>query len=263
MNRKRSESAQLRDEAMLAIIQPIKAGHPAWGYRRIWAYLKYREQIPVSKRRIYRILKEHKLLAINTRKLRAIRTERPKPKCTVPNKLWGIDMTKIRVKSCGWCYFVAVKDWASKKIVGCSLSLTSKTRDWLNALEMGINKQFPLGIREYEALMIVSDNGCQPTSSAFMAACSVLGVKQIFTSFCNPKGNADTERFFRTLKEDLIWPREFETYAELDETLTKWIKSYNEDFPHSAIGYQTPEQYEKNYTFNTQINNQNILQVLP
>ena len=39
MNRKRSESAQLRDEAMLAIIQPIKAGHPAWGYRRIWAYL--------------------------------------------------------------------------------------------------------------------------------------------------------------------------------------------------------------------------------
>ena len=88
------------------------------------------------------------------------------------------------------------------------------------------------------------------------------GVKQIFTSFCNPKGNADTERFFRTLKEDLIWPREFETYAELDETLTNWIKSYNEDFPHSAIGYQTPEQYEKNYTFNHQLNNQNILQVL-
>lgn len=140
--------------------------------------------------------------------------------------------------------------------------LTSKTRDWLNALEMGINRQFPLGIRGYEPLMLVSDNGCQPTSTAFMAACSVLGVKQIFTSFCNPKGNADTERFFRTLKEDLVWPREFETYAELDEALTNWIKSYNEDFPHSAIGYQTPEQYEKNHTFNTQLNNKNILQVL-
>lgn len=261
MNRNRSSSAQLRDEAMLAIIQPIKAEHPAWGYRRIWAYLKYREQIPVSKRRIYRILKEHNLLAINTRRLRAIRTERAKSKCSEPNRLWGIDMTKIRVKSSGWCYFEAVKDWAGKKIVGCSLSLTSKTRDWLNALEMGINRQFPLGIMGYEPLMLVSDNGCQPTSTAFMAACSVLGVKQIFTSFCNPKGNADTERFFRTLKEDLVWPREFETYAKLDEALTNWIKSYNEDFPHSAIGYQTPEQYEKNHTFNHQLNYKNILQV--
>ena len=131
MNRNRSSSAQLRDEAMLAIIQPIKAEHPAWGYRRIWAYLKYREQIPVGKRRIYRILKEHNLLAINTRRLRAIRTERAKSKCSEPNRLWGIDMTKIRVKSSGWCYFEAVKDWAGKKIVGCSLSLTSKTRGML------------------------------------------------------------------------------------------------------------------------------------
>src|SRR5574344_684118 len=139
MNRKRSQSVELRDETMLELIQPLKAEHPAWGYRRIWAYLKYREDISVSKRRIYRILKEHKLLAVNTRKLKAIRTERPKPKCSEPNRLWGIDMTKIRVKSCGWCYLVAVKDWASKKIVGWSLSLTSKTRDWLDALQRGIN----------------------------------------------------------------------------------------------------------------------------
>ena len=261
MSRKRSQSVELRDETMLALIQPLKAEHPAWGYRRIWAYLKYREDISISKRRIYRILKEHKLLAINTRKLRAIRTERPKPKCTEPNRLWGIDMTKIRVKSCGWCYLVAVKDWASKKIVGWSLSLTSKTRDWLDALQRGINKQFPFGIREYEQLMLVSDNGCQPTSSAFMAACSVLGVKQIFTSFCNPKGNADTERFFRTLKEDIVWPREYENYAELESTLSSWIKAYNEDYPHSSIDYQTPVQYEQNHTQNNQLKSENILQV--
>lgn len=177
---------------------------------------KHREQIPVSKRRIYRILKKHKLLAINTRRLREIQTERPKPKYSLPNKLWGIDMTKIRVRSCGWCHFAALKDWASKKIVACALLLTSKTSDRLNALEMGINKQLPLGIRECETLMFASDNACQPASSAFIATCSALGVRQIFTSFCNPKGNADTERFFRTLKEDLAWPREFETCAELD-----------------------------------------------
>lgn len=45
-----------------------------------------------------------------------------------------------------------------------------------------------------------------------MAACRALDVKQIFTSYNNPKGNADTERVIKTLKEDLIWPREWSGY---------------------------------------------------
>jgi len=44
---------------------------------------------------------------------------------------------------------------------------------------------------------------------SFMAACSQLGVIQAFTSYHNPKGNADTERMMRTLKEELLWLRDF------------------------------------------------------
>jgi len=57
-----------------------------------------------------------------------------------------------------------------------------------------------------ENLFLVSDNGCQPTSLSYMQACSTLGIKQIFTSWSDPKGNADTERVIRTLKENLLWP---------------------------------------------------------
>jgi len=39
----------------------------------------------------------------------------------------------------------------------------------------------------------MSDNGSQPTSLSFMKACSNLEVEQVFTSYNNPKGNADTE----------------------------------------------------------------------
>ena len=56
---------------------------------------------------------------------------------------------------------------------------------------------------------LISDNGCQPTSGAYMKACSQLKIKQIFTTWNNPKGNADTERVFRTLKEDLVWTHEW------------------------------------------------------
>ena len=55
---------------------------------------------------------------------------------------------------------------------------------------------------------LMSDNGTQPTSVAFMRACGVLGIQQAFTSYSNPKGNADTERVMRTLKEELIHIRE-------------------------------------------------------
>lgn len=132
---------------------------------RPWAYLKFREGLAVNKKRIYRLLQEHRLLANQTWRLQATRTPmRPKPRAQRPNELWGIDMTKILVPSWGWVYLHAVLDWASKKIVGYELSLQSKTPDWLTALRGAVNAQLPHGIREAGTLRLVSDNGCQPTS---------------------------------------------------------------------------------------------------
>jgi transposase InsO family protein len=124
--RKRSQKVVEADKPLLERIEPIKSEHPAWGYRRVWSYLKYRLDIPVGKNRIYRILKENRLLAMNRRKLKALRSSRySKPSTDTPNELWGIDMTKVKVDSWGWLYLVVVKDWGSKKIVGWSLSTTS------------------------------------------------------------------------------------------------------------------------------------------
>jgi len=72
------------------------------------------------------------------------------------------------------------------------LSLQSKSKDWQEALERAVAKRFPRGIKDSlpEPLSLVSDHGCQPTSIFYMKACSDLGIKQIFTSWSNPKGNA-------------------------------------------------------------------------
>ena len=66
-----------------------------------------------------------------------------------------------------------------------------------------MNRQFPDGVRD-RALNLMANNGCQPTSLAFMRACAAMGIRQTFTSYNNPKGNADTERFLH-LKEELVW----------------------------------------------------------
>lgn len=154
-------------------------------------------------------------------------------------------MTKIMVDSWGWVYLHVVLDWGSKKSVAWHLSPQSRTDDSLQALSVAVNQQFPNGIREEESLQLVSDNGIQPTSTRFMAAYRALEIKQIFISYNNPKGNADTERVIRTIKKDLIWPREWTSYQQLKSALVHWIPNYNEDYPHLAINYQTPCEYEQ------------------
>jgi putative transposase len=51
-----------RDEYLLPRIQQLKAEHPFWGYRRIWAYLRFVERMPVHKKRILRLMRKHHLL---------------------------------------------------------------------------------------------------------------------------------------------------------------------------------------------------------
>lgn len=249
MKRKRSESRIQADIPILNDIIQLKSEHPLWGYRRIWAYLRYRRNIVVGKNRVYRLMKENKLLIVKKSRYLAKRTPiKAKPRSTRPNQFWGTDMTKVKVGSFGWVYIHVVLDWFSKEIIGHSISFQSKTQDWLDALNMAINARFPNGILDADIIpSLITDNGCQPTSERFMKTCSQLHIKQIFTSWCNPKGNADTERVIRTLKEDLIWPHDWQSPFDLHDAFSQWVINYNTDFPHQALAYKTPHQAMLDY----------------
>lgn len=77
-----------------------------------------------------------------------------------------------------------------------------------------------------------------------MGECSLLEIKQIFTTYENPKGNADTERFFRTIKEELLWINEFETPMEAKRRIEEWIDWFNREYIHSTLGYLSPNDFE-------------------
>ena len=79
---------------------------PFWGYRRVWARLRFHFGLVVNEKRIYRIMKENDLIIKQRNTLKAIRTPKPKPKAEKTNQYWGIDMTKIWVQDYGWVYIV-------------------------------------------------------------------------------------------------------------------------------------------------------------
>ena len=247
MSRQSSPLVAQRNEGLLQRMRELKAEHPFWGYRRIWAYLHFVEHRAVNKKRILRLMREHHLLVPPHLKLKAKRTPmRSKPRPTKPNEWWGIDMTKVLVQGMGWVYIVVVLDWYTQVLVGYYAGIQCPSRDWLVALNMAVNGQFPEGVRG-QGLSLMSDNGCQPTSLAFMRACATLEVHQAFTSYHNPKGNADTERFIRTLKEECLWLQEWTCPFALVSALETWIDDYNEHYLHSALGYNTPRQFERDY----------------
>ncbi|MFA5250413.1 MAG: integrase core domain-containing protein [Parachlamydiales bacterium] len=65
------------------------------------------------------------------------------------------------------------------------------------------------------------------------------------TSYNNPKGNADTERLMRTMKEECLWLTEWTSFEQLKKALDNWISFYNREYPHSALGYKSPDEFEK------------------
>jgi transposase InsO family protein len=250
MRRKEAASTIERNLPVLERIKEIKAEHPFWGYRRMWAYLKYVDGLDINKKRVLRLMQRHDLLVKPDTKLRAIRTPgRNKPKPDRRNQWWGIDMTKVMVNGFGWMYIAVVLDWYTKKIVGYYAGMQCRSKHWLEALDEAVNLQFQDGVRE-KGLCLMSDNGSQPTSVHFMKSCRELGIHQAFTSYNNPRGNADTERVFRTMKEELLWLREWASPFDLADKLKAWIGYYNESYLHSTLGYKPPIKFEEEYRNN-------------
>lgn len=135
-------------------------------------------------------------------------------------------MTKVLINGFGWVYVVLVLDWYTKKIVGHCAGLQAKTWHWLVALNQAVQRQFPQGVSG-QGLSLMAENGCQPTAVAFMQACRAMGITQAFTSYNNPKGNADTERMMRTMKEVLVWIREWTSPVQFIQAFEAWVEAYN------------------------------------
>ena len=57
-----------------------------------------------------------------------------------------------------------------------------------------------------------------------------------------PEGNGVAERFIRTLKENLLWVRTFDTIEELRAALLEFARHYNETWLVARRGYRTPVQ---------------------
>ncbi len=136
-------------------------------------------------------------------------------------------------------------DAFSRRVIGWAMANHLRTELVLDALEMALfwqRRRRPSGVIHH------SDQGSQYTSIAFGNRCRGAGVRPSMGSVGDAYDNALCESFFATLECELLDRRRFRSQAEARMAVFSFIEGfYNPRRRHSALGYLSPLEYERNH----------------
>lgn len=226
-------------------IDEIYTACPFYGYRRMTAVLKM-EGRNVNKKAVYRHMQEMGIKAIypgpnlSRRNQRSLIYPYLLSGLTIdrPNHIWGIDITYIRLRR-AWMYLVAVIDWYSRFIVAWQLDQTLEMTFVVKTVE----KAFTLALPE----IFNSDQGSHFTSPRYTDLLKERNVRISMDGKGRAIDNIFTERFWRSLKYEEVYLKDYSTPGEAGKGIKDYINFYNNERPHQSLNYRTPvEVYLEN-----------------
>ena len=153
-----------------------------------------------------------------------------------PHERWAADITALPTRV-GWCYLAVVLDLGSRRVVGWAVRSSLETGLVLAALHTA------LGSRPAPALHH-SDRGAQYASYAYQAVLQQRGITISMSRVGNCWDNAVVESFFSSLKAEILSRAEWRTYNEAEAAVASYLRFYNHQRLHSALGYRSPAAYE-------------------
>jgi transposase InsO family protein len=156
------------------------------------------------------------------------------------NQLWVADITYLRLRQ-EFVYLAVVLDRYSRCAVGWSLGRNLTAQLTVGALQRAIEKRQPA-----PGLVHHSDRGVQYAAQEYVAILERHGLIASMSRPANPYDNAACERFMRTLKQEEIECRQYRHLEDLRRHIGQFIDEYyNRQRLHSALGYRTPEEFER------------------
>ena len=240
---------QRQDRVLLEDVRAIfESSGGTYGSPRIQESLVGRGH-RVSRRRVARLMRGDGLRA------RVARVYRPKAgthrwfsrqpnhvhrrHATRPNQIWVGDVTYLGVRG-RWWYLVVVLDQCSRRVLAWRLAATRDSRVTRAVLNAALCRRRP-----EPGLIFHTDRGSEFQGTPVRARLAASGVRQSMTRGGAPGENAHMESFFHSLKADVIHGRVFDGVGDLRQTLRRYIRYYNHQRLHSALGYRSPVDYER------------------
>jgi transposase InsO family protein len=243
--KRRGPRPAISDEDLLTLIRHDLATSPftGEGHRKVWARLRIRDGVRVSRKRVLRLMRENHLLSPHRGWPKAVKAHDGKIITMAPNLMWGTDGTRVFTLDEGWVWiFAAVEHW-NAECVGWHVCKTGDRYAALQPLSMALDNLYG-GVEKGIArgLSLRMDHGTQYLSDHFLNQIKFWGITPSFAFVAEPQTNGVAERFNRTLKEQAIYGRIFRTVEDVREAVKNFVDLYNNEWRVEKNGFRSPNE---------------------
>ena len=231
------------DEALLAAIRQDLARSP-WtggGHRKVWARLRVRDGIRVSRKRLLRVMRENALLSPHRARRKDEDSHQRQIITTAPNVMWAIDATQVTTVQHGKVWIFGVAQHWNAEFLGWHVTKFGTRFEATQALAMAVRQQFGhLSAGAARGLARRHDHGSNFMADHFQKQARFWGISPSYAFVGEPETNGVIERFFRTLKEQAIHGRVFQTIDEVRDAIRNFAALYNAEWLIEKNGHLSP-----------------------
>ncbi len=233
----------MSDETLLAAIRADLARSPfqGEGHRKVQARLRILDGIRVARTRVLRVMRAHGLLSPHRGRQGHAQTHDGTIVTREPNLMWGTDGVRVFTVDDGWVWtFAAVEPW-NAECVGWYVCKVGSRFAALEPIAQGLRRLYgSVDAEVARGLALRMAHGSQYLSDHFLNQIRYWGIRPSYGFIEEPETNGVAERWNRTLKEQAIHGRIFQTLEAVRAAGGAFVEQYNTTWRLEKLRYQTP-----------------------
>ncbi len=222
-------------------VKELAFAHPRYGYRRVHALLRRRGQM-INRKRVMRVWQKFGLqVPRRTRKKKCLREPQPlMPKASRPNEVWTYDFIFDRDAAGRRLKLLTLMDEFTREGLAIRVGHSFKAAQVKEVLaEVGETRGYPEFLR--------SDNGSEFIAGIIKEFLAENNIKAAYIEAGSPWQNGKGESFNGKFRDECLRMEIFGNWREAEVISEKWRKFYNAERPHSSLGYQTPNEFKRDW----------------
>jgi putative transposase len=225
------------DEVLRTKLVEAAREKPRWGYRRL--QLKLEEKgLHVNHKKMYRVYREAGLPIRRKRRKRLLRAGFVRPAVRGANQEWALDFVHDAAESGRKFRVLSVIDVYTRECLALEVETSFASRRVTRELEKIVTER---GVPE----AIRCDNGPEFTSRHFLAWGMERKIELVHVEPGRPMQNGYVESFHGKLRDECLNASWFANLFEARAKIGAWKEEYNEERPHSSLGYLAPREFAR------------------